>query len=72
MCVFRPYQNLGPASFLVDKQVTYSHRKKVLFFCIVVSINDMTLMDIFELHSKWVEKWICGKEKYKKRLSENE
>lgn len=29
-------------------------------------------MDIFKLRSKWVEKWICEKDKYKMRLSENE
>jgi hypothetical protein len=44
----------------------FMQEKDVLFVvCVMVYINNMQLMNISKLHSKWVNRWLCVKENCK-------
>jgi hypothetical protein len=50
-------------SFLLNREVINSHKQKYTICCANVYINT-SLTDTCKRHSKWVESWLCKKEKY--------
>jgi hypothetical protein len=50
-------------SFLLTREVINSHKQKYIICCANVYIN-ISLTDKYKWNSKWVEGWLCKKEKY--------